>query len=348
MLADFPQRILIEKDIRESVGKTLKELGLGNYCALICDPSLSELNRCMSKVLSASFDVDIIEFKSMEKKYIESLSKTVSGYNFVIGFGGGKAIDAAKYAAFLAKKKWVAFPTILSHDGVISSRAIINENGKKYSVDAVNPIAILADLNIIKSAPYRNIAAGVGDLISNFSAVEDWKIASKAGKEQYHTIMAELSLLSVRSVLQHPEEIKKKSYHGLEILLWSLISSGFAMNIYGSSRPCSGSEHNFSHALDMILQQSEVRSASLSLHGEQVALGTIVMTYLQGGDWKEIRDMMKKFSLPTTAKEIKIDGEILVSALVNAAGVRDRYTILNEKKIDEKKAQEVLKKTGII
>jgi glycerol-1-phosphate dehydrogenase [NAD(P)+] len=280
-----------------------------------------------------------VKAESMEKAYLESLAKRIDA-DLIIGMGGGRSIDVAKYIAHLSGKQWIAFPTILSHDGVVSSRASLENNGMKISVEAKEPIAIIADLDIIKSAPYRWIASGAGDVLSNMSAVEDWKIASLAGKEEYHTVMAELSLLGVRSVVENIEDIRKMSYHGLEMLLWGLICSGFAMNIYGSSRPCSGSEHNFSHALEKL--------GSKALHGEQCALGTLLMMKLQGKNPAEVRSHMKKLGLPTTAKDIGIEKNILVKALVMAKEIRNRYTVLDKKKITPKIAENLLKDVKII
>lgn len=341
MLTSLPYKILIDRSVDEKIVGLLKEMGLGKKCLIICDENILDIigNR-IKDILSSSFSVEILQESSIDKKVLEEFSKKVGNYDFVIGIGGGRNIDIAKYSSFLAKKPWIAFPTILSHDGVVSSRASLNNDGKRVSVDASEPIAIIADMDTIKKAPYDRIAAGAGDLISNLSAVEDWKIAAKAGKEDYHTLMAELSLLSAKGVIEHSKEIKAMDYHGLEILLWSLICSGFAMNIYGSSRPCSGSEHNFSHALDVL--------NAGALHGQQVALGCIAMTYLQGGDWKNIKEKMKELGLPTTAKEIGISKELLIEALVNSKGVRERYTILDEKDITKERAEEILKTVGII
>jgi glycerol-1-phosphate dehydrogenase [NAD(P)+] len=112
------------------------------------------------------------------------------------------------------------------------------------------------------------------------------------------------------------------------------------MNIYGSSRPCSGSEHNVSHALEML--------GSKALHGEQVALATIATTCLQGGDWKNIVNVLKKLKLPTTAKDLGVDRKLMIQALAKARDIRDRYTVLNQVRLDEKRAEEILAKVGII
>lgn len=339
MIVNLPYKILIEKRVDETLPEFLVSLKLGKKCAIFCDKNVMELCDDTLSLIKKQISIDIIN-PSLEKTHLENLSQKIAGYDFCIGLGGGRSIDATKYSSFLAKIPWIAFPTILSHDGVVSSRASIESNGTKISVNAVEPIAIVADLEKIRHAPYRWIAAGAGDLVSKISAVEDWRLAAKAGKEPYHTVMAELSLLSARAVMSNASDIRKKNYHGLEVLLWALISSGFAMNIYGSSRPGSGSEHNFSHALEKL--------GSSALHGEQVALGTIATTYLQNQDWKGIIKTLKKLRIPVTAKGINEPAERVVKALAMASSIRDRYTVLNKKKLTEKSARNVLEKVGII
>jgi glycerol-1-phosphate dehydrogenase [NAD(P)+] len=340
MLVSLPYRILADRNISSKVAMALESMKLGKRCAIVCTPDVQAVVSKIIDEIAKAFDIKIFNPESIDKVYIKGLSEKIKKYDFIIGIGGGRNIDIAKYASYVADKEWVAFPTILSHDGVVSSRAIINNNGSKISVDASEPVAILADLGIIKNAPYRHTAAGAGDLISNISAVKDWEIADKAGKEKYHTVMAKLSLLAAEATIMHVNEIKKRDYHGLEILLWSIICSGFAMNIYGSSRPCSGSEHNISHALEML--------GSEALHGEQVAMATIVTTYLQGSDWKKIKAVLKELELPTTAQELDIDDALMVQALAKARDIRSRYTVLNQYKLDEKKSREILTKVGVI
>ncbi|MDI6721171.1 MAG: iron-containing alcohol dehydrogenase, partial [Candidatus Aenigmarchaeota archaeon] len=289
--------------------------------------------------VSSYYDADIMSPQSLEKGHLEIFSRRLDSYDFVIGAGGGRSIDAAKYASFLINKPWIALPTVLSHDGVVSSRAVMNDNGAKSSIQAKEPIAIIVDLDIIKNAPYRFLAAGVGDLLSNISAVEDWKIAEKNGREKFRPFIARLSRMAATSVIDSTDEIKGMEYGGIETVLWSLIASGFAMNLYGSSRPCSGSEHNFSHSLDAHLS---------ALHGEQVALGTLISLYLQKKNWQRMRDIMLSFRLPVGAQEIGIDENALVDALYRARNIRDRFTVLNLYSLDKDDCRRILKEVEII
>lgn len=342
MLINFP-RVLIEKSAGDKIVEFLLGLSLGRKCTVFADDSAKKIiGGRICSIISGRFEVQAIRPESTDKAYLEALAKRLSQCDFSLAIGGGRTIDIAKYSSHLAGKPWVAFPTILSHDGVVSSRASIGSNGMKISVDASEPVAIIADMETIKNAPYRFLASGCGDLISNISAVNDWRIADKAGNEKYNTFIAELSLLSAKVVMNHAKEIKSKSYSGLETLLWGLIFSGFAMNLHGSSRPCSGSEHNFSHALEKISQGNQ------PLHGEQVALGTIISLYLQGKDWKGIVSTIKTFGLPVTAKQLGISEETAVKALTAAKNVRDRYTVLNRYKLTENKCRKILEKVGII
>jgi glycerol-1-phosphate dehydrogenase [NAD(P)+] len=333
MLITLPYKVLVEKSVEGKVAATLESLGFGKACTVFCSSHIQKIvgSKIFSE-LSSNFDLTIVEPDKVMKK------QKVNG--FVLGIGGGRSIDTAKYAAHLAGKPWVAFPTILSHDGVVSSRAVLEENGSKISVDAEEPSAIIADLGIIGKADYSYLASGLGDLISNFSAVEDWKIADRAGKEKYHEMMARLSLISAEAALKHAGDIRKKNEHSLEVLFWSLVSSGFAMNIYGSSRPCSGSEHNISHALDKL--------GSTALHGRQVALCTIISTYLQKGDWQKIRSSLQAAELPTNCEELGVDREKMIEALAMAKDIRNRYTVLNLVDLTKQSAEKVLKAVEII
>lgn len=260
----------------------------------------------------------------------------------VLGVGGGTKIDIAKLSSAVQGVPFISIPTTASHDGLSSPFASLKGLEKPYSVMAQSPIAIIADTEIISSAPYRFILSGCGDVIAKVTSVRDWKLAHERNNEYYAQYTASMSLMSAHHLIENSHLIRPGSEEGLRVLLESLISCGIAMAIAGSSRPCSGSEHLFSHALDLIAPKS-------ALHGEQCGVGTIMMAYLHGLDWEMIKDTLRKIGAPTTAKDIGIEPKYIVEALVIAPKIRpERYTILHEKPLTYEEALALAKKTGVI
>lgn len=261
--------------------------------------------------------------------------------DFLLGVGGGKPIDTAKLASFQENKPFISVPTAASHDGIASSRASIRGGRKPTSIETHTPIAIIADTLIIKRAPHRLLAAGCGDLVANFTAVLDWQLAHRLNGEPYSEYAATLSMVSAQIVMDSADIIRRHTEESVRRVVKALISSSVAMAIAGSSRPASGAEHLFSHALDIIAPKP-------ALHGEQCGVGAIMMAYLQGEDWQAIKGALKTIGAPTTAKELGIKAEHIVRALTVAHRIRpERYTIL-KKGLKRHAAEQLAKATGVI
>jgi glycerol-1-phosphate dehydrogenase [NAD(P)+] len=207
---------------------------------------------------------------------------------------------------------------------------------------AQSPMAIVADTDVIIRSDYRFTASGCGDIISKFTSVRDWELAYKVKNEYYGEYSASLALMSARLITKNADAIKPRSEEGLRLVLEALISCGVAMSIAGSSKPCSGSEHLFSHSLDMV-------ESNGGLHGEQCGVGTILMAYLYDIDWKNIKDTLQKAEAPITAKELGVESDSIIKALVQACDIRpERYTILDTKKLDYLSAKRLAEVTGVI
>jgi glycerol-1-phosphate dehydrogenase [NAD(P)+] len=261
--------------------------------------------------------------------------------DFLIGVGGGRAIDVAKLASFREGKPFVSVPTAASHDGIASSRASIKGWKKLTSIETHAPIGIVADTLVIKRAPRRLLAAGCGDLVANLTAVRDWQLAHELKGEAYSEYAATLSIVSARLVLDNAKEIREHSEESVRKVVKALISSSVAMAIAGSSRPASGAEHLFSHALDLVAPKP-------ALHGEQCGVGAIMVAYLQGGDWRRIRGALKTVGAPVNAEGLGIEGEYIVEALTTAHRIRpERYTVLKDG-LSRKKAVRLARVTGVI
>lgn len=258
--------------------------------------------------------------------------------DLIVGVGGGRSVDVAKMASYNLHRPFVSVPTAASHDGIASPFVSIRGE-KPHSVVATAPLGVFVDIDVIKKAPRRLLASGCGDLAAKITAVRDWEIGRDRTGEYYGRYSANLASMSAKILLEATE--KKKTPDVREVVE-ALISAGVASCIAGSSRPCSGSEHLFSHALDQI-------APNVGLHGEKCGMGAILMAKLQGQDWRKIVRTLKNAGAPTTAKQIGLQKESLVKALMIAQSLRpERYTILKEVNMTEKKALWLAKTTGVI
>jgi glycerol-1-phosphate dehydrogenase [NAD(P)+] len=260
----------------------------------------------------------------------------------VLAVGGGKDIDLGKLASAKASVPFMSIPTAASHDGIASPYASIKGGPKPYSIRAQAPIAIIGDIGVIGDSPYDLLAAGCGDIVAKFSAVKDWQLAHKLKNEYYGDYAAELALMSAELVTRNVKEIVGRSKEGVRTVVEALVSCGVAMSIAGSSRPCSGAEHLFSHALDIVAGET-------SLHGSRTGVGAIMCAYLHGSNWESIREFLQEIGAPSTAKELKVSPEQVIKALTMAHSLRpERYTILGETGVTEGAAEKVARATGVI
>ena len=298
--------------------------------------------KAIDSLQNYGFEVEDIIIGSASIDAVSEVGNMIKDVNLVLGVGGGKVIDVAKLASTRSGVNFISVPTAASHDGIASPRASIKDGGGSVSLPAESPIGVIADTKIISKAPFRLLAAGCGDIVSNHTAVMDWKLANRLLNEYFSDSAAALSLMTAKMTMKAADAIKEGLMESSELVVKALISSGMAISIAGTSRPASGSEHKFSHALDVVAPQP-------ALHGEQCGVGTIMMMYLHGGDWKYIRNTLKTVKAPTTAQELKIEPEYIIKALTVAHNIRkERYTILGDRGLTQEAAEALATTTGVI
>ncbi|GAB3961421.1 iron-containing alcohol dehydrogenase family protein [Streptomyces sparsus] len=244
-------------------------------------------------------------------------------YDAVVGLGGGKVIDSAKYAAARVGLPMVAVATNLANDGLCSPVSTLDNDAGRGSYGVPNPIAIVIDLDVIREAPVRYVRAGIGDAMSNLSAVADWELSHRETGEPFEGLAAAMARSAGDSVLRHPGGVGDDDF--LVILAEALVLTGISMSIAGDSRPASGACHEICHALDLLYPK---RSA---LHGEQCGLGAAFAMHLRGAHAESalMAQVLGRHGLPVLPGEIGFSDEEFVAALEYAPQTRPgRYTIL--------------------
>jgi glycerol-1-phosphate dehydrogenase [NAD(P)+] len=345
---ELPRKILIGDGVISQLGSFITDLDDNVSKIAFITGSIVKVmagTACRSSVLKASLKDSwyIVNDASMDS--VNKLQKMIGNYipDFIIGVGGGRSVDVAKMTAFKLNKPFLSVPTSASHDGISSPFVSIKGIDKPYSVKANTPVGVLADTHLLSKAPLRLLASGCGDLVAKITAVKDWELARDERNEYFGSYAADLARMSAKIILKESQKLRQKSGSSVRTIVEALISAGVAACIAGSSRPCSGAEHLFSHALEYIVGSVH------GLHGERVGLGTIMMAKLHGLDWEKIVETLENIGAPTKARQIKLNEDQIVKSLLIAQSLRpDRYTILSKVKLDKHSALELAKSVHVL
>lgn len=329
----IPDFIVIESGALGFIGSHLKKYNDIKRVLIITDDFLKEKYvSIISDNLKKSdifCDVLCVQTNSLEEAMTVSSYIINHEFDTVLSVGGGKVIDVGKYATFLCKQKFISIPTAISHDGINSPIAVLKtSNGTVRSFGSRIPYGVIIDLNVISESPSNLRLSGVGDILSNLTALFDWKLANNAAKEPLNDFAYLLSEYALNSVLQS----KNKNINDVEflkVLSEAIVLSGISMEIATTSRPCSGSEHLFSHALDLYTNVKQ-------LHGIQVAIGSVICSYLQNNRHLEIIEYLNMFNINYKLSDNGISFDDFRIAMLKAKTTRkNRYTILDQIEITE-------------
>lgn len=281
---------------------------------------------------------------------IEKLAAAVrnAGAEMLIGVGGGKALDTAKGAAYVADVPVVTVPTIAATCAAFTGISIIyNEQGvfQEISRRVRMPDLIVVDLTTIARAPAVFLIAGIGDTLAKWYELK----ATARNRGDSAVIRSALQLAAVaREVLVlHGEaaleavRLQEVNIHLAEVVDAIIMVSGLVSGLGGDE--CRTAAAHAVYSGLTCLPETHRR-----YHGESVAFGILVQLMLENNvsEARELINYYRKLGLPTTFAELglavvtsqelqavaagalatedihnmpfAIDGEMLVQALLSA------------------------------
>lgn len=334
----IPVILKIGPGVLDNLGSYVMDAQLQKVVILFGNGLIDMFGKDVMESLKES-GVEVLEYQELDTVRLEDLTSLAFSMpaktQAIIGIGGGKVIDAAKYCGFLRNLAFISIPTSASSDGFSSASASLLVEGHRKSVPARLAYGIVVDTKIIKSAPKKFLYSGIGDMVSKITALYDWIFEEQHGYGKVNDFAVMIAKKAVNSFVRTPfESIEEDLF--LKELLDSLAMSGIANEIAGSSAPTSGSEHLISHALDKMLEHPQ-------LHGIQVGVATYLMSVVQDHRYRRVDTIFTQTGFWDYVKTLEMKREDFEKAIDIAPSIKPfRYTYLHEQPYRDK-AKQVLR-----
>ncbi len=331
----------------------------GARAFVVCDNNTIDVagNDVIRFFKNNGIDARLYLFKEKSQKMLdpdyENVKKLIREFpdaGFIpVAVGSGTINDLVKRAATEKKVPYVCIPTASSVDGYCSFGAALTVDGFKMTLGCDAPEMVIADSNILKTAPREMTSAGYGDLYAKKTAGIDWIMADMLGVESIDERTWNIVHKDLDSILKDSDRIGSGDSSALSGLFDGLCSAGFAMQIYGTSRPASGLEHMLSHFWEMENKENVLKVS----HGFKVSVGILISTAITESfldypvetldikkiiekreNWEERAEYIKhSFSSPVISR--RVEDECLAKWLSNHE-MTERLSLLKDKWTDIK------------
>jgi glycerol-1-phosphate dehydrogenase [NAD(P)+] len=223
---------------------------------------------------------------SMDREVIERVESELPPAGTVVGLGGGMVLDMAKYVAWRRGIEPVLVPSIASVDACVTNTIAVRDGGRVRYVGFVVPQVVLADFDLIQSAPPHLNRAGIGDILSIHTALWDWQAAAGRGLISYDGDVARRTVALVDQLEARAEEVHAVAEDALRWLIEAYAAENALCLQVGHARPEEGSEHFFAYNV-------EHRTGRGYVHGELVGLGILAMARLQENEPARVERILR-------------------------------------------------------
>lgn len=359
--------IVIEKGALQQIPDYLSKNKFKNIVLVVDhNTKIAAGNLLEGLLMAEGYRITTIELKpnihgqviADEPTLIQLLVEVPNESDIILATGSGTIHDVVRFVGYKMNIPFISVPTAASVDGFTSKGAPLIFRGIKETIQTASPLAVFADIDIIKEAPREMTAAGFGDIVGKYTSLLDWKISSLVANEPYNNLAADLTRKSLEACVTQVQKIAKHEDEGLGVLMQSLIESGLVMLALDFSRPASGSEHHLSHYWEMELLRKDEKQL---FHGAKVGVASTIIIDLYKQfiadfdinnassdyvhmdnlvkNWSHIkimidelpssahvRSMLRAVGGPATPKELEIADQLVANSLNEAYHLRDRCT----------------------
>ena len=284
----------------------------------------------------------VVTPKSMEEGALRVQIESLSEVSALFGIGGGSACDAAKMAAWMKRLPLILMPSIVSVDAAFTSAVGVRVDHHVRYVGQILPEKLLIDFHLLKRSPKRLNRAGVGDILSIFTALYDWKLAADVIVEPYNSSLADASQKLLNNLLAKAGAIRTCENEGLKLISDLYVGEVALCETHGNSRPEEGSEHYFAYCLESITHRSYI-------HGELIALSILLTALYQEQDVTPIKGFLDEAGVIYKPDQIGVTENEIVETLVALPDFLKQetqlpYGIYHHKGMDKGRAEELRSK----
>ncbi|MBI5527983.1 MAG: iron-containing alcohol dehydrogenase [Deltaproteobacteria bacterium] len=264
-------------------------------------------------LVHGEFDADSTRVQmasTAEVASLQSLAGSCGPGSAVFGIGGGMACDIAKFIAWMNDLPLVLVPTILSADAAFCKAVAIRESGLVRYVGAAVPDRLLIDFELINAAPKAFNRSGVGDILSIFTALWDWREANARLGERFDAAAAGEAQALLDLLFAGVRDLRDVTDDGIRLLVDLYLCEVRLCEAFGNSRPEEGSEHHLAYCLESLTRRPY-------LHGRLVALCALLVGRHQGQDVGPVREFLRDLELGLAFTDVGATREELRRALLH-------------------------------
>ena len=307
---------------------------VGRYLAVIQDPPwVAERPHLPAPAAS-------IAVAGMEESVLADMARSVPDeLDTIVGFGGGAALDTAKYLAWKSGVALIQIPTITSVDAAFTDAIGVRSNGRVRYVGNVLPKLVVIDVEMIRRAPKSLNRAGVGDVLSCHTGLFDWSLS--VATDTTYPWREDLAALGRRVLFELDAcapDIANVTADGVRFLADAYRRIGAACAHANHSRFEEGSEHFWAYTYEHMTARHQA-------HGELIALGVVAMSVLQGNEPGWVVDLLARCEMRAHPLDLAIDESTFVATLIAAPDYARRerldVSILDYVEINTTRAAEV-------